>query len=157
MYCRNCGKEVNKKAEICVSCGVRPLSERKFCQECGVKTNENQELCIKCGVRLKTQSSTTETGYPINTDFSALPKYYQDEFKKIYDSNETYKGKWNWTAFFFGPFWALTKGVWLAPVIDLGGTVISCGLVTLVYWFVFSIRGNYMYYSAFVKNKQLPI
>lgn len=54
MYCRNCGKEVNEKAEICINCGVKPLAEKKFCQECGVETNANQELCIKCGVRLKT-------------------------------------------------------------------------------------------------------
>jgi uncharacterized membrane protein YvbJ len=54
MYCRNCGEEINEKAEICVHCGVRPLAERKFCQECGAETKPNQELCTKCGVRLKT-------------------------------------------------------------------------------------------------------
>ena len=52
MYCKNCGKEVNEKAEICTSCGVRPLTEKKFCQECGSETKENQEICVKCGVRL---------------------------------------------------------------------------------------------------------
>jgi RNA polymerase subunit RPABC4/transcription elongation factor Spt4 len=157
MYCRNCGKEVNEKAEICVNCGVRPLAEKKFCQECGVVTNPNQELCIKCGVRLKTLLSTTASGSPINTDFSSLPQYYQDEFKKIYGSNETYKGKWNWAAFCFGPIWALTKGVWLSSVIDIVASFVTSGVAGLIYWFIFAIRGNFMYYSAYVKNKQLIV
>ena len=54
-------------------------------------------------------------GAPINTVFPELSLYYRDEFDKIYESNEKYKGKWNWAAFFFGPIWALTKGVWVAP------------------------------------------
>jgi len=156
-YCRNCGKDVNAKAEICTNCGVRPLNEKKFCQECGVETNSNQEICIKCGVRLKTFMSNTANGSPANTDFSNLPQYYQDEFRKIFESNETYKGKWNWAAFGFGPIWALTKGVWVAPLIDIVGASATLGVVGVIYWFIFAIRGNYMYYSYIAKNKQLPI
>lgn len=54
MYCRNCGKEINEKAEVCTSCGVPPFAEKKYCQECGVETKENQVVCVKCGVALKT-------------------------------------------------------------------------------------------------------
>ncbi len=157
MFCRNCGKEINEKTEICINCGVRPLAERKFCQECGVETNPNQELCIKCGVKLKTLIAVTRTGSALKTDFSSLSQYYQAEFKKIYESNESYKGKWNWAAFFFGPIWALTKGVWLASVIDIVACILTGGVAGLVYWFIFAARGNYMYYSAYAKDKQLPI
>lgn len=52
MYCRNCGKEVAEKAEICVSCGVKPLAGTKYCQNCAVEVNPNAEICVKCGVRL---------------------------------------------------------------------------------------------------------
>jgi RNA polymerase subunit RPABC4/transcription elongation factor Spt4 len=52
MYCRNCGKEVAEKAEICVSCGAKPLVGNKYCQNCGVEVNPNAEVCVKCGVRL---------------------------------------------------------------------------------------------------------
>jgi hypothetical protein len=157
MYCRNCGKEVDEKAEICVHCGVQPLAGRNFCQECGVETNPNQELCVKCGVRLKTVTTVTETGIPLKTDFPGLSRYYQDEFNKIYKSGESYKGKWNWAAFFFGAIWALTKGLWLALIICVVVSILTLGIADIIYAFIFGVRGNYMYYSAYVKDKQLPI
>jgi len=52
MFCRNCGKEVSDKAEICINCGVKPLNGNKYCQNCGSEVNSNAELCLKCGVRL---------------------------------------------------------------------------------------------------------
>lgn len=52
MYCRNCGKEVAEKAEICVSCGVKPLAGNKYCHNCAAEVNPNAEICVKCGVRL---------------------------------------------------------------------------------------------------------
>jgi TM2 domain-containing membrane protein YozV len=54
MHCRNCGKAVDEKAAICVSCGVPPNNEKKFCGNCGVKTEDNQAICVKCGVSLST-------------------------------------------------------------------------------------------------------
>lgn len=53
MYCRNCGKEVPEKAEVCLGCGVRPLNGEKFCWNCAAESAANQEFCLKCGVRLK--------------------------------------------------------------------------------------------------------
>ncbi len=63
MFCRNCGKEVDEKAVVCVSCGVPPNTEKKFCNNCGVKTEENQTICVKCGVAFASPS----------TGFSGLP------------------------------------------------------------------------------------
>jgi len=101
--------------------------------------------------------AVTETGITLKTDFSGLSHYYQDEFKKIYESDESYRGKWNWAAFFLGAIWALTKGVWLAPVICIVASIFTYGIVAVIYWFIFGARGNYMYYCTYVKNKQLPI
>lgn len=154
MYCRNCGKKINDKAEICVNCGVRPLAEKNFCQECGVETKPNQELCIKCGVRLM---ASADGGRPIKTDFSGLPECYQEEFKKIYESKGSYSGKWNWAAFWFGPIWALTKGLWLSPIICFVAAIFTYGIGGIIYGFIFGARGNYMYYSLYTKNEQLPV
>jgi len=56
MFCRNCGKEIDNKAVVCVHCGVPPKAEKKFCQNCGVTTEQNQAMCTKCGVSLSTSS-----------------------------------------------------------------------------------------------------
>lgn len=53
MYCRTCGKQLVENAEICVSCGCKPLIGKAYCQNCGAKTIERQELCTQCGARLK--------------------------------------------------------------------------------------------------------
>lgn len=52
MYCRNCGNTIAENQEICLKCGVRPLSGDKHCQNCGIEVSPKQELCVKCGVRL---------------------------------------------------------------------------------------------------------
>lgn len=166
MFCRNCGAEIIDKAEFCIGCGCKPLSENKYCQECGVATNEKQEICIKCGVKLKklnsihTGSNTDFTKIiqgdgTLNLDFSDLDPYYQAEFTKIYESNETYKGKWNWFSFLFGGIWALTKGVWVSPVAVIILSLFTMGVPGFIYWFICGFRGNYMYYNAYVKKKQL--
>ena len=61
MFCRECGMEINDKAEICVHCGVRPLNSDRFCQACGAETRPGQEVCIICGNRLKRLSDTDES------------------------------------------------------------------------------------------------
>jgi len=151
MHCRTCGAEVAENAEICLKCGVKPFTGVRFCQNCGAETIATQEICVKCGVRLR--RGPVLRG--MNSDFSFLDPYYQDEFGRIMESNEGYKGRWNWAAFFFGPIWALTKGVWLPPLIVL----LLCWtiVVPVCYWFIFGARGNYMYYCAHVKNKQIPV
>ncbi len=52
MYCRTCGKEVAENAEICISCGSKPLAGTKFCQNCGAESTVQAEVCVKCGVKL---------------------------------------------------------------------------------------------------------
>lgn len=169
MYCRNCGEFVNDKAEICVKCGCRPLNGNEYCQECGAKTTEKQEMCVKCGCRLKMTTGRTKNlldsinnsvnirnpeSKEINLDFLCLDPYYQREFQKIYESDETYKGKFNIWGFLFGGIWALTKGCWLSAVIAFVISLITMGIGGVVYWFIFGFRGTYMYYCAYVKDKQ---
>lgn len=53
MFCKTCGKEVNKNAEFCLNCGVNPKTGNAHCYNCGVTTNPEQEICISCGVNLR--------------------------------------------------------------------------------------------------------
>jgi TM2 domain-containing membrane protein YozV/RNA polymerase subunit RPABC4/transcription elongation factor Spt4 len=69
MHCRSCGADVNAKAEVCTSCGVRPLNDTKFCQECGASTHDEQEICTSCGCRLIRQS---RSGYNFDMNSSSL-------------------------------------------------------------------------------------
>ena len=52
MYCRNCGKQIDDKAVVCVHCGVPPKSEKKFCNNCGTETQPDQTVCTNCDVAL---------------------------------------------------------------------------------------------------------
>lgn len=166
MYCRVCGASLNDKAEICIKCGCRPLNGKEYCQECGAKTMDKQEMCVKCGCSLRTSTGKSinildninNFGYSDNTDknlnFSSLPPYYQREFQKIYNSNETYKGKFNIWAFLFGAIWALTKGCWLSALIAFVVSFLTAGVGGVIYWFIYGFRGTYMYYCSYVKDKQ---
>jgi hypothetical protein len=87
--------------------------------------------------------------------FAGLSGYYQREFSKIYNSNETYKGTWNWAAFLFGPLWALTKGLTVSAVIAIMLALISGGMLGIPIGIIYGVRGNYFYYSLFVNGKQL--
>lgn len=115
---------------------------------------EGRATCIYRELAKAVVESRTEQ--PSEIDLKGLSPYYQEEFKKIWASGETYKGKWNWAAFFWGGFWALTKGAWLSAVIYFGAGILTGGLACMVYWFIFGIRGNYIYYTFHTKKKQLP-
>ncbi len=121
----------------------------KKCQYCAEEIQDEAIKCKHCGESL--------AGAQLKNNFSNLPSYYQEEFRKISESNEAYRGKWNWAAFFFGPLWALTKGIWLASIICIVVAVITAGIGGIIYWFAFALRGNYQYYCSYVKNRQLLI
>ena len=61
MFCKNCGKEVHKKAIACPGCGVSPGTEKNYCQNCGSKSQAFQVVCVKCGMSL-VEKSETENG-----------------------------------------------------------------------------------------------
>ena len=96
--------------------------------------------------------------------------YYQEEFRKIHESNETYKGKWNWWAFFFSGLWAFVKGLWVLFILFvLTGSLIqfqflrlgdhvylTFGFSNLVWALIMGWRGTWFYYILKVKKKQPP-
>lgn len=82
-------------------------------------------------------------------------EYYQNEFQKIRESNEQYKGKWNWAAFFAGPVWAYTKGLQPVVVVYLLAIPFTLGISIPGYAVIFGLRGNYMYYTKVTKGRNL--
>ena len=52
MYCRNCGKEIDPKAYVCVHCGVQAGVGRNFCGNCGQAVAPEQMACIHCGAAI---------------------------------------------------------------------------------------------------------
>jgi hypothetical protein len=86
---------------------------------------------------------------------SSLPEYYQNEFQKIRDSNEQYKGKWNWAACLAGPVWAYTKGLQAVVVVYILAIVFTFGISILAYAMILGLRGNYMYYTKLTKGRNL--
>lgn len=157
IYCKHCGSGVNENAEICISCGRRHLTGIDFCQNCGCKTSENQEICTNCGVRLQDIAKSEKTqDYKLNSD--EYSEYYRHEFKKIKSSNDTYKGKWNWAAFFFGPLWAIYKGMWqIALLVFLIALITSWTyIIPILVSVVLGLRGNYFYYRFREHGEGLP-
>jgi len=88
---------------------------------------------------------------------SGLSEYYQNEFQKIRDSNEQYKGKWNWTACLLGPIWAFPKGLREIVVVYVLAILFTFGISVLAYAIIFGLRGNYFYYSKLMKGRVLII
>jgi hypothetical protein len=84
-----------------------------------------------------------------------LKPKYQEQFRKIYESNENFKGDFNLMAFLFGIFWCLTKGLWLVSIIVILIAYYSSGIGAIFFWLYFGIRGNYIYYKYFIDNKQV--
>ncbi|MEI7999023.1 MAG: hypothetical protein WCH62_05910 [Candidatus Omnitrophota bacterium] len=115
--------------------------------------------CIYCGNQLAGSSSGTfdkvmPEDKPIERVFSHLPAYYQEEFRKMEESKGSYKGKWNWMACIFNWIWAFTKGLWLVAVICLISIILTKGILSIVWLFIFGFRGNNQYYTSLKTGKQ---
>jgi hypothetical protein len=97
--------------------------------------------------------------------------YYHKEFRKIMDSNEKYKGHWNWWAFLFTGIWALVKGCWVLfflifltssminiKLVDISDHVyVGFGLTALAWSLIMGWRGTWFYYVRKVKGRQPPL
>jgi hypothetical protein len=85
---------------------------------------------------------------------SGLKPKYQEQFKKIYESNENFKGDFNIMAFLFGIIWTLSKSLWLISIVGLVVAFFSAGIGAVALWVYLGVRGTYLYYKYVVHNKQ---
>lgn len=95
MHCRNCGKQIDDKAVICINCGVPPRAEKKFCYKCGATSNANQALCLSCGVTLG--RAPGEKSKPIVTLLGI--------FLGGLGAHKFYMGSWGWGIVYLATCW----------------------------------------------------
>jgi hypothetical protein len=163
-FCCWCGKaltnvEVNSEptfeAKEPAVKGVTSLPEKEMrtrkCPFCAEEIAVDARKCKHCGEFV---DATQSASAPFSGAPPDLLPYYQDEFQRIRESGEQYRGKWNWAAFCFGGFWALSKGLWKQLVIALVGSLFTWGIVGIIYCFVFGARGNYLYYCKVIKHQE---
>ena len=55
-YCRNCGKQLEPGARVCMGCGVPVGTGHRYCWNCGSGTDEEAVVCVACGVGLVPKS-----------------------------------------------------------------------------------------------------
>jgi hypothetical protein len=132
-----------------------------YCSHCAQQLSEEDQFCKRCG------SSTGPRVAPppaSQATLAAAPQfpywlsfYYQNEFTRIVQSRGVYRGQWNWAAFFFGAFWGLSKGLWVPSLIAIVGALFTGGIVGVIYWFIFGVRGNYMYFAKMVEHRDVAI
>jgi len=173
--CRMCRATVPTTADFCGVCGAHnPTSSFVNCPDCGTEISVNQKFCYKCGKLspLPNPPASSQPNYqppsqPSNATpfvpqgqppalmspaWSYLPTYYQEEFYKM-QSRPEYEGKWNWAAFSWGCFWAMSKGLWGPVLVTVGVFILTApvgGFPALLTWFYFGFRGNSMYYKKIV-------
>lgn len=124
------------------------------CNSCGAPLEETDPVCGSCGAATSKVPQPKPSAGVIPSD---LPDYYQSEFEKIRDSHEQYKGKWNWAAFFLGPFWAFSKGLREVVIVYVVAILFTFGISVLGYAVIFGLRGNYFYYSKLIKRRPVII
>ena len=56
MFCKNCGKEIDANAAVCMNCGFSKETGSKYCQNCGKEVAEGAAVCTACGSTVKTGS-----------------------------------------------------------------------------------------------------
>jgi hypothetical protein len=141
------------------------------CPECGTQQSSQAVACNKCSYPIsKLNFNQTTTVALTQNSFTGLDPYYQEQFEEIQKSNEEYRGKFNWYAFWFSWIWLLTKGAfgwavivflanWLVPLFltrivrgEIGlilGLLAAIGIaITLAH------NATKVYYNVRVKGKQ---
>lgn len=143
-----------------------------FCPECGNQTSDQAAACPKCAYPIsKINTNQTQHNEPktnqanAGIDLSGLDYYYEIEFEEIYKNNESYKGRFNWWAFFFSWIWCFTKGAWAWALIIIGAIILGNVMFSrepiLLILFGFGIslalgfNGTKIYYNVKIKNKQI--
>ena len=111
MYCKNCGKEVDPQAAVCMECGAQPTSGTDFCQNCGANSGPGAVVCTQCGVQL--QSAT-----PPATAYA--PGAMSDKSKMAAGLLGVFLGAWGVHRFYLG-----YTGIGIAQI---AVTIVTCGI-----------------------------
>ena len=148
---------------FCKNCGFKYDKENKFCPKCGAKSDMNNKEDEKIIIFNPDNKSNHEeyyrngkTGNRIYDEFANLKPYYQLEFTKIKDSDETYKGKFTFFPFLFSWIWMFTKKMYVGAVVYIivVGVLTNYihGIFSLLFGILMGFRANYMYYNYYNKG-----
>ena len=159
MYCRNCGRQLQENAVVCLGCGVQAGTGVKFCSNCGKEVDPLAVVCVSCGAQLKEMTGTSGK-HPLHP---VIARVKENAIDKIVD----FKGRmsrreyWWWmlsaavmaTVLMFIPFvgWLAALGLCLPMVSatvrrlhDVGrptlnilfGLIPFVGMVLMIIWCV---------------------
>jgi hypothetical protein len=157
--CPDCGGKVSKRASSCPHCGgpCGAIEDDDFSSPLvseGYDTDYDAPPQRRKKTSKRRQLNAGNSRDDVNSDFSYLPSYYRKEFQKIHESDEAYKGKFNLMAFLLGPIWAIMRGLWLSVLVCVILSIVTAGIAGVVYWIIWGVRGNYMYYRRKVRHEQ---
>ena len=122
-----------------------------YCSQCGKDVAEGAQFCPHCGAAVLPSAAPPPTAAD---RFAHLPEYWRTVFGKFDQTPARMQTRWNWPAFFFGPFWYLVKGMpvkgalYLLIVVGTAGF----GLFLAVYA---GLYGAWDYYLKEARGKQL--
>lgn len=60
MFCKNCGKQIDANAAICVNCGFANGTGNNFCGNCGAQVQPGAVVCMNCGFSLAQQNAVVD-------------------------------------------------------------------------------------------------
>ncbi|MBE6094758.1 MAG: zinc-ribbon domain-containing protein [Schwartzia succinivorans] len=176
LCCEQCGATLRPGVKFCPSCGNVVATSSHVPQTAAGNGGAMSAPQSNMGIRPIPQPNPTslntnpagQYGIPqsvygnssnLNLNFSVLDPYYQNEFQKIYESGETYKGHFNIYAFMGCSIWALVKGATTSGIVTLvlsvPTAIFTFGLSLLLLPLLYGFRGTYIYYNAYVKNSQI--
>jgi hypothetical protein len=122
-----------------------------FCPECGTQVSEKAQSCPKCAYPISQLSlgkasghgtqQTNQNDISIKIKNLGLDYYYQQIFEEIHKSNGSYKGGWNWYAFFFSWIWLLFKGAYAWAITIFVGNFFGTRFIYDFFYKYFIERG----------------
>jgi hypothetical protein len=134
------------------------------CKSCGAQNPDNLMECAYCGATLArvgaptsvAPSAPTPVAAPQNQDYAIdLPQYYKLAFA---DFDKNPQGgpqfRFNWGAFFFGPFWYFFRGLWLKGLLYLALVFGTAGFLVWLPWIYCFSFGTYDLYLLRKHGKQ---
>ena len=161
IFCHNCGNEMRKDARFCTKCGSPVAADASVPTQAAVAGNVPivyQSVLQQPNRQMGAMINQSQEEV-LNLDFSGLDPYYQNEFKKIYESGETYKGSFNPYSFFFTWIWLLVKGMTMPAIVHALACSIAAlptlGVSAIGSWVICATRGTWIYYNSYVKHKDV--
>ncbi|QWD80519.1 DUF2628 domain-containing protein [Polynucleobacter sp. MWH-Spelu-300-X4] len=141
------------------------------CKSCGAQNPDNLMECAYCGASLSRPTANSAPAAPSasvvsapaapaassqNQDYAIdLPQYYKAAFAE-FDKNPQGgpQFKFNWGAFWFGPFWYFFRGLWLKGILYLAVIFGTAGFLVWLPWIYSFSFGTYDLYLLRKHGKQ---